>query len=116
LAVALAAALLGCGGRNKVQPTARDIRDANDLGRTVQPGSPAERAVLAQLDKIPPDSPTTVKGTEVVAGAPYHAASGRVCRGVDLKAGAGQVVTRVACTRGQEWFFVPNVFTGPNKD
>lgn len=109
-------AAAGCGGRNQVQPTARDIRDANDLGRTVQPDSPAERAVLAQLDKIPADSPTEVQGIHVVAGERYHAASGRICRGVDLQPSGARPAARVACTDGTNWFFVPNVFAVSSKE
>ena len=105
----LMVAIAGCGG-SELKPTARDLRDANDLGRTIEPGNPSERAVLAELDGLPAETPRKLQGVVVVAGAPYHSASGRTCRSLRVKRGNEMQPARVACTEGDGWFYVPNVF------
>ncbi len=106
----LSAGVSGCGGSHP-QPTATELREANDTGRTVEASDATERAILQSLAELRPDTPRTVQGATVVVGGAYHAASGRTCRTVSITRG-GKEQNRLACSNGEEWFFVPNVFDG----
>jgi hypothetical protein len=111
-ALASLAAVLACSARPVA--SARDMADANDTGATLEGRTEDERAVLAQLPRLPTGKPQRVRGTSVVADEPYEAASGRRCRTLHLQDGAQPNFTdRLACTNGKQWFFVPNVF-GPS--
>jgi hypothetical protein len=82
--------------------------------RSIEPGSvaprdEAERAVLAQLSQIPADKEQTIHGRKVVAGQEYAAASGRICRKVQISGKSG-VSSRLACMDRGAWVFVPDVF------
>lgn len=107
----LVAWLGGCAARPVI--SARDLADANDTGSTLKGRTEDERAVLAQLPRLPAGMPQTVRGTRVVADEPYEAASGRRCRALRLQERTQGEIERLACTNGKEWFFVPNVF-GPS--
>lgn len=95
---------------------ARDVADANDTGRTLAARNQAERQLLEKVAGLRNDRAEQVGGLSVVAEAPYAAASGRTCRALSLKqAGASNGMSRVACTDGKQWFFVPDVF-GANEE
>ena len=110
-------AAVACGG---AQPPPNDpaVLDANDRGSTVAPTSDAERQLLAQLGDLPAGKKQQIGSLTVVANKPYHAASGRTCRSVDVTSATSKGATgaRLACTEGGEWFFVPNVFVAPTAD
>jgi len=96
------------------QPTARDVADANDTGRTLPAVSEPERQVLSRVAGLPNDTASRVGEASVIAEAPYTAASGRSCRALHITSGASrQPLHRVACTDGGTWFFVPDVFGAP---
>lgn len=107
--------LLGCG--HEMAASARDVNDANDTGRTLQAKTAAERAILAELPRLPTDSPRQLSGLTVLAHAPYSAASGRTCRILSLRQPTRQAHERLACSDGSAWFFVPDVFgTGATEE
>jgi len=93
-------------------PSARDVADANDTGRTLSPSSEGERELLRRISQLPAGTPQRVGDESVVAEPPYTAASGRTCRALSLTSGkTGKVFHRVACSGGgNAWFFVPDVF------
>jgi len=68
----------------------------------LEPESDAERALLAELDAGPEAGAVQVAGASFRLGAPYHAASGRVCREVSADA-----ARRLACETEEGWRFVP---------
>ena len=106
---AAAGLVAACGG-STLQPTDRDLRDAADTGRTVEPRTPAEREMLSRLEQISADSPTVIGNQVVTAGPPYHAASARICRSLTVQQkGREGAASRLACTDGKAWFFVPDV-------
>lgn len=110
--VGLLSLLGSCSARSVT--SARDVADANDTGATLRGKTEDERAVLAQLSRLPVGNPQKVGSTSVVADEPYEAASGRRCRALRLQtSGQRSGTERLACTNGKEWFFVPNVF-GPS--
>jgi hypothetical protein len=63
------------------------------------------------LPNLPTGAPRHVDAVDVMADAPYTAASGRTCRALALSAGKDADAShRLACTDGSGWFFVPDVF------
>jgi hypothetical protein len=93
------------------QPTARDVADANDTGRTVAAASATERQVLERVATLPNGASTRIGDATVDAEAPYAAASARSCRALHITLSASrQPVHRVACNDGRAWFFVPDIF------
>ncbi len=90
-------------------PSARDVADANDTGRTVGAKSESERAVLGELGSLPSNAPRRFRDATVVAEPPYSAASGHTCRAVHVTTPQA-AVHRLACVDGTKWFFVPDVF------
>lgn len=96
------------------QPTARDVADANDTGRTVPAVSATERQVLERVAALPSGVATRIGDATVDAEAPYAAASARSCRALHITSSASpQPVHRVACSDGRAWFFVPDIFGTP---
>jgi hypothetical protein len=93
------------------QPTARDVADANDTGRTVPAVSATERQVLDRVAALPSGTATRIGDATVNAEAPYAAASARSCRALHITLSSSrQPVHRVACNDGRAWFFVPDIF------
>jgi hypothetical protein len=93
------------------QPTARDVADANDTGRTVAAVSATERQVLGRVASLPSGIATRIGDATVNAEAPYAAASARSCRALHITLSASQqTLQRVACNDGRVWFFVPDIF------
>jgi hypothetical protein len=93
------------------QPTARDVADANDTGRTVPAASVTERQVLDRVAGLPNGTATQIGDATVSAEAPYAAASARSCRALHIMSnGSKQSLHRVACNDGRAWFFVPDIF------
>jgi hypothetical protein len=95
--------LAACGGK-------REARSPEDALATENPGrveaaSEAERAILKNLDDLPPGKPHPVGREMVTAEAAYFAASGEHCRQVTWKANS-----RLACKDDAGWYFVPDVF------
>lgn len=114
--VALGAALLlwsicGCGGAG--EPTERDIWYTQSLrpGR-VPPETAGERELLARMEEVPVGEPVALGSQIFVVDAPYAAASGRLCRSVEIRsspsAESGEV--KLACEENSGWAFVPDVF------
>jgi hypothetical protein len=96
------------------QPTARDVADANDTGRTVPAVSATERQVLSRVAGLPSGIATRIGDATVNAEAPYAAASARSCRALHITLSASQqTLRRVACNDGRVWFFVPDIFGTP---
>ncbi len=96
------------------QPSARDVADANDVGARLGPSGAAERTILTRVATLPSGRAAQLDAeTQVIAEAAYQAASGRTCRAIRVTTKARQVVTdRLACSDGDAWFFVPDVFAG----
>jgi len=96
------------------QPTARDVADATDTGRTVPAVGATERQVLTRVAGLPSGTATRIADATVIAEAPYAAASARSCRALHITASSSQqTLHRVACSDGRVWFFVPDVFGAP---
>jgi hypothetical protein len=74
---------------------------------TLEATSPAEAAVLARAPELPVGEPVEVSGLHVVAQAPYSAASGRLCRELQLNE-----QLRLACSSDGGWVFVPVLVEG----
>jgi hypothetical protein len=102
---ALALLLPACGPATTQSDTqyARSIEPGE-----VEPKDDAERAVLARLSDLPANEPQTIEGLEVTAGEEYTAASGRVCRPVEISGAEA----KLACQSNHGWVFVPGVFGG----
>jgi hypothetical protein len=97
--------------------SARDVADANDTGRTVTPQTANERLLLQQVSTLPNGRSKRIGDANVVAQAPYDAASGHTCRALQLTpSGALNADHRLACTDGRSWFFVPNVLASPRSE
>jgi hypothetical protein len=89
----------------------RDIADANDVGGTLAAQTPLERDLLQQVASLKTATAQRIGDSMVIADSPYQAASGRRCRSIHVTAaGAGAAVQRLACTNGNAWVFVPDVF------
>jgi len=103
--------LAGCGASQE-QPIAAP---APVGGGTAEAGSPAEEKVLERLADMPPSKSQRIGELAVLAEAPYTAASGKTCRRVTLtKAAAPRSSrTRLACSDGEAWQYVPDVFLSP---
>lgn len=83
---------------------------------TRPPANDVERAVLAQIDKLPAGQASTVAGRNVTAGAMYTAASGRRCRTVTLQPSAATAAkSMLACKFDNRWAYVPDVVRRPAK-
>ena len=109
IALGLALLLNACTAQRP--PSARDVADANDAGRTLSPKTANERLLLHQLSALPNGRARRIGDASVVADAPYHAASGHTCRALQMTPGGARAADhRLACTDGRGWFFVPNVF------
>lgn len=107
--VVLSVGQLGCAAAPT--PTAREVADANDTGRTLTATSETERKTLAQIANLGDGASRRVGNATVIAEAPYASASGRTCRAVHLTTeNPHNTVHRLACSDGQAWFFVPDVF------
>jgi hypothetical protein len=107
--MSLVATLIGCSAGPVTSP--RDAADANDTGRKLGPSDELERALLAELPKLPSDAPRQIGRSTVVADPPYQAASGRTCRALHLTpAQKSDATLRLVCSDGKTWFFVPDVF------
>lgn len=98
------------------QPSAREVADANDTGQALAAKSEQERAVLREAASLPSGVARRINGTNVLAEAPYVAASGRTCRALQLSEQASQAIHRLACSDGKAWFFVPDVFGSNGHD
>jgi len=98
---------LGCGGGNPHTPGDKTYAASVKPG-TRAPSSSLEREILAQLGT---DSPFPIEGNNVIAGPPYHAASGRLCRRISVDTGADSL----ACEMDDGWHFVPQIhLSGPS--
>ena len=93
----------GCAGAPPVAAFSPELAPS-----TLAPSSAAEREVLRQVPDLPVGQPVTVSGLQVVAFAPYSAASGRTCRELRL-----DEQSRLACDGEGGWVFVPVLLEGP---
>ena len=75
---------------------------------TLAVASPAEQEVLRRAPQLPVHESVDVSGLQVVAAAPYAAASGRLCRELRL-----DEQPRLACDSDDGWVFVPVLVEGP---
>jgi hypothetical protein len=114
LAAIAAPLALGCGGANQTEPAGPDHALLVNPA-TRKPHDEVERAVLAQLPQLAPDTEATIQGHKVVAGAPYSAASGRTCRPVRIRGSAEAEPdrSRLVCMIGNAWAYVPNALRDP---
>jgi len=104
-------ALAACSSAVAANP--RDVADANDTGNAIGAKDASERSVLERLPALPTDRTERIGALSVTAAAPYAAASGCTCRALAVRPNSGQPpVSRLACTKGGAWFFVPDVFAG----
>jgi len=108
--IAASAALLAACAATP-QPTAREVADANDTGRRLTAQTDAERGVLREVASLPSGVARRVGNAQVTAESAYNSASGRTCRALALTI-SQHTVHRLACSDGQAWFFVPDVFGG----
>lgn len=101
---------LGCGPSTEYYAPAPDPYYERVLqGGRVEPRTDAERALLAACSEAPLGEPVIAPDGSGSASVAYAAASGLVCRNVEMgspSAGAGQ---NLVCGDGVEWFFVPDV-------
>ncbi|MCB9659665.1 MAG: hypothetical protein H6726_18605 [Sandaracinaceae bacterium] len=74
----------------------------------VEPASLAERELLRRAPELPSGESVDVSGLHVVAAAPYAAASGRMCRELEV-----DQRPRLACATEGGWVFVPVLIEGP---
>lgn len=91
------------------RPTAREVREANDVGRAIAPVNATEEQILADAERLPADMPKEINGTSVTASLPYFAASGRTCRRFVIGY-SEDPVTKLSCKGRDGWYFVPNIF------
>lgn len=102
--VLLAALAFGC---TRSQPVA----EPGPAGPgTIEPANQIEREILQRLPALAPEQPVTIEGAIVSAAAPYHAASGRICRSLTITSADRSARSRLACRDDAAWFFVPQVF------
>jgi hypothetical protein len=95
---------------SRTSASARDVADANDVGRRLSARNEGERELLRQLPSLPANSARRIGSANVVARAPYTAASGRTCRALLVTLPSQPASDRLACSSGHDWFFVPDVF------
>lgn len=110
---ALVLLIAGCGPHLEYYAPEPDPYYARVLAPGhVEPADADEQALLTALGELPAGEARDFGGWHVLAGDPYVAASGLVCRSVlqtSSTSGAGGL-NRLACRDGQEWFFTPDVF------
>lgn len=109
----MALATTGCA--SGPEPTEQDIWHESGLRPGQVPAAtPGEREVLARMAEIPAGQAVTLAGQVFIVDEPYHAASGRTCRSVTIRAAreAGGTDVRLACAEDGGWVFVPDPF-GP---
>jgi hypothetical protein len=108
LALAALTACTGCGGAQR--PSDDDIFHDPALRPGALEGDDVDRALLARLGELPAEARLELGGRAYVAGAVYHAASGRACRQVLVSAGATSSARLACVARDATWVFVPDVF------
>lgn len=100
LSALFAVGAVACGAS---EPREEDIYHDPALRPSfLEPQSDAERALLAELGSEPEAGAVQIAGASFLLGAPYYAASGRVCRAV-----AAPAARRLACQTEDGWRFVP---------
>ena len=107
--------MFGCASTNQ-DVTPQEPGSAVGDG-TAEAASPAEAKVLTMLEQLPPAQARSIEGLNVVADAPYSAASGKTCRRLTLTPLKPPKTsrTRLACRDGAAWGFVPSVFLAPTE-
>jgi hypothetical protein len=116
-ALAALAAVVSAGCSS--QPRFPDAEDpAMEQHGRVPPSSEVESQALKQLDSLAPNASVSILGRSVRASAPYAAASGRLCRRVEIGQGkkTGASTGLLACRDEREWHYVPDVFAAPRED
>ena len=106
----VATALSGCGASADYYAPEPDPY----YQRVIAPGrvpaaNGAETALLSGLADLAPNEEATFGADVFIAGTPYMAASGLVCRSIVGPGSAAGGQTRLACTDQTAWFFVPDV-------
>ncbi|HEB97404.1 MAG TPA: hypothetical protein ENI96_13360 [Sedimenticola thiotaurini] len=73
-----------------------------------------DQGILRRLGELESGRTYRIGGLQVVAAAPYYAASGRFCRRVEIRGGGRDAVVRqrLACRRDGTWSFSAVVFPG----
>ncbi|WP_410474893.1 DVU3141 family protein [Guyparkeria sp. TX1] len=108
----LAVTLLAGCQHMATQPTDQDF-DSPSLNVEGEKRLPADIATFlskaaedeqAEFSQSPWGSPATL-----TARAPYHAASGRVCRRIDVSTPASGSLVGIACQHENTWHWVRNV-------
>jgi hypothetical protein len=97
-----------------LNPAPPELSAAQSQGIAAESTSPAEHdSLLALVARLQTGESGSYEGMMVEAGAPFFAASGRICkhitlRGPDSMTGAH---SRLACQADHGWFFAADVFT-----
>lgn len=108
LSVFLGAMALGCGPSVEYYAPAPDPYYERVLhGSRSEPSTDLERELLEACASTPYAEPVIVGEGHASAGAAYAAASGIVCRQVELSEASAP---SLACGDGVDWYFVPDVF------
>lgn len=106
LAFALAPLFVACGAQ---APSDAEIYYAAALRPGIELATTSEeRLLLSRLGELP-EGPTTLEGTRFELGAPYPAASGRVCRRVRTP-GHERLACAARSDEHPRWTFVPDPF------
>ena len=73
-----------------------------------------DQGILRRIGELESGRTYRIGGLQVVAAAPYYAASGRFCRRVEIRGGGRDAVVRqrLACRRDGTWSFSTVVFPG----
>lgn len=95
-----------CGGLQGAASNTRGTLQPSE----VDPTTPGQRALLERLDKLPEGELVSLEGEQFRPGEIYAAASGRLCRFIELDSSP---TTRLTCKNGENWVFVPAVL-GPH--
>lgn len=98
------AVLLGCGSAPPPDPWY-----PRSVGPSSVPTSEAEQAILAQLAELEGEGQLAHADVQAVVGAPYYAASERLCRRLLIESPEG-VSEKLACDGPDGWQLSADVF------
>lgn len=82
---------------------------AGTTGSIVAVKNDSEKQLLEQVATLTPHVQVLVGSLKVLPSSLESVASGRQCRSLSVIAPTGNEASRLACTTGQAWFFVPNI-------
>jgi len=107
--VAALAAFAGCAARPSVQRSGPT--PSAPSGGVVPAASPDENQILEACSEMETGETKVVGELSVLAHAPYAAASGRLCRTLEIASeGGAPAQQRLVCEANKGWVFVPDLF------